>query len=141
MNAPRDLLLGEAGRWLRYAEEDLDTSMKLAADRAPARQVCALAQQAAEKAIKAGLVSLGIDPPKTHNLGRLKGLLEDDWSFTRDTTKLGALTEWAVAGRYPGDWEEPTSGDVQEALRLASLVVDLMAQDLASRGASSKQLP
>ena len=44
----------EARRWLRYAREDLDTALALVgSETAPPRHAAWLAQQAAEKAIKA----------------------------------------------------------------------------------------
>ena len=61
--------LEETRRWLRYAQEDLlAAEAMLAATRARPRHVCWLAQQAAEKAIKAVLVFLQIDFPRTHDL-------------------------------------------------------------------------
>ncbi|MGH8910447.1 MAG: HEPN domain-containing protein [Egibacteraceae bacterium] len=43
----------------------------------PAWGTCFHAQQAAEKAIKALLVRADLDPPKTHNLVTLRGLLAE----------------------------------------------------------------
>ena len=42
------------------------------------RHVCWLAQQAAEKAIKAVLVFLQIDFPRSHDLDALRNLAPDD---------------------------------------------------------------
>lgn len=62
----------QAQRWLRWAGEDLVAARHSAADAEIASRVaCGLAQQAAEKAIKALLVAADLDPPKTHNLLRL----------------------------------------------------------------------
>lgn len=134
MSARPDDATTEAARWLRYAVEDLGAGRVLAESGAPRRQVCAMAQQAAEKALKAGLVVVGIDPPKTHNLGRLRNMLPDEWSVRSHPAKLGVLTEWAVASRYPGDWEEPTAEDVTVAMGLATELVDVMTTDLGARG-------
>jgi HEPN domain-containing protein len=46
----------------------------------PCMSAMTLAQQAAEKAVKAGLVVLDLDPPRTHNLELLVDLLPDDWA-------------------------------------------------------------
>jgi HEPN domain-containing protein len=44
--------LAEASRWLRYAQEDLSTAESVVGRGVP-RQVCWLAQQSVEKALKA----------------------------------------------------------------------------------------
>lgn len=63
--------------WLRYAERDLDQANKGVAP----YLVCWLAEQAAEKAIKAGLVLEGVGFPRSHNLNELRDLLPPGWSI------------------------------------------------------------
>ena len=77
MSGPDRLL--ETRRWLRYAREDLEAAegMLESASILP-RHVCWLAQQAAEKAIKAVLVFLQIDFPRSHDLDALRNLAPDD---------------------------------------------------------------
>jgi HEPN domain-containing protein len=74
MNVP------ESKRWLAYARSDLDAAHALLrdTDHYP-RQVCFLAQQAAEKALKAVLVLLEIEFPFKHDLDRLRDLLPEGW--------------------------------------------------------------
>ena len=68
-------VLTETDRWLRYAEEDLITAETLLAQaHIPPRQACWHAQQAAEKALKAVLIFLQIDFPRTHDLNVLRNL-------------------------------------------------------------------
>ena len=51
-------------RWLRYAREDAEAAAAALDDaRMVPRHACFLAQQSAEKALKAVLVFLSIDPP------------------------------------------------------------------------------
>lgn len=96
-------------RWLRYAEEDLITAETLLEQpRIVPRQACWLAQQAAEKAIKAVLVFLQIDFPRTHDLDALRNLIPVDWQLKTAHPDLASLSEWAVEARYPSEWEEPT---------------------------------
>lgn len=79
MSSPEAERLREVGRWLRYAEEDLRAAQ--AATRDPElvpRHACFLAQQATEKALKAGLVYLNIDVPRRHDLDALRNLLPED---------------------------------------------------------------
>ena len=65
MTARDERLRREVWRWLRLAREDLAAAMHLAAAaHLPYRVACLLAQEAAEKAIKAVLVAEDIDPPK-----------------------------------------------------------------------------
>lgn len=104
-------VIAEALRWLRFAREDL-----LAADSLMAggtfipRHVCWLAQQVAEKALKAALVLEGVDFPFRHDLDALRDLLPEGWTVKQQHPDLAELTEWAVEARYPGDWPEPTMG-------------------------------
>ena len=95
----------EARRWLHYAREDLEAAdAMLGQARVQSRHVCWLAQQAAEKAIKAGLVSLQIDFPRSHDLDALRNLMPQDWTARSQHPDLAELTEWAVEARYPGEW-------------------------------------
>ena len=107
MTATPDELTAEAGRWLRFAAEDLRAAETLrSAPGVASRHVATLAQQSAEKALKAGLVPLDIDPPRTHNLALLADLLPDDWA-------------------------------VHEVLADARDVVAMMSADLSARGVAS----
>lgn len=101
-------LVDEARRWLRFATEDLDVAQRLlAGDGTPPRHACALAQQAAEKALKAALVLEGIDFPFRHDLDALRNLLPDTWSVRCTHTDLAQLTEWAVEARYQAIGKRP----------------------------------
>jgi len=96
--------LSEVQRWLRYAREDLTAAEALIAQEAVApRHVCWLAQQAAEKALKAVLVFLQIDFPRRHDLDALRNLIPMGWSLKEKHRDLALLTEWAVEARYPGE--------------------------------------
>jgi HEPN domain-containing protein len=84
---------------------------------------CSLAQQAAEKAIKALVVSSDLDPPKTHNLLRLARMLAEETASRLLDVDLEDLTRWAIEGRYPGDLDEATSRDAARAVELAGQVL------------------
>jgi HEPN domain-containing protein len=113
----------EARRWLRFAHEDLRAAETLlqGSDSIP-RHVCWLAQQAAEKALKAVLVFLQIDFPKTHDLDALRNLIPDGWQLKPDHPDLASLAEWAVEARYPGDWPEAVERDARLAVEKARAV-------------------
>lgn len=124
----------ESARWLEYAAEDLATAQMIRAQGGPPRQVCTLAQQSVEKALKTGLVFDDIDPPRTHNLAQLRDMLAEVWSVKALDVALGGLSEWAIASRYPGDWEDPTVEEMDDALEVASAVLAAMRWDHSRRG-------
>ena len=132
MNDPETV--DEARRWLRFAKEDLDVAQRLLiTDGTPSRHVCFLSQQAAEKALKTALVLEGIDFPYRHDLDALRNLLPDSWPVRRTHTDLAQLTEWAVEARYPGDWQEATAADGEQAVSQAQGVYDSIAAEFERR--------
>ena len=119
----------EVTRWLRYAREDLRAAEAAAASEAfRPRHACLDAQQAAEKAIKAVLVSRSVPFPKVHDLDALRALIPDpaSWAVTSPTLDLAPLTIWAVDARYPGEGPEPTEADATAA------IATVMPMDAAS---------
>jgi len=76
MSGPPDPNLDEARRWMAHASEDWATAKELSRDRdAPPRIACFLAHLAAEKAIKAWLISLDTPFRKVHDLAELRAML------------------------------------------------------------------
>jgi HEPN domain-containing protein len=125
MNAP------EAERWLTYARSDLSAGRALLRDPEHyPRQVCFLAQQAAEKALKALLVLLEIEFPHTHDLDRLRECVPPGWRVKAEFPQLYALSIWAVESRHPGDMPDVVESDAQEALQLAERICQVVAADL-----------
>lgn len=124
----------ETRRWLRYAREDLRAASHSAttSDFAP-RHACWLAQQAAEKALKAIFIFLQTDFPFIHDLDRLRNLLPEGWTTREKHPDLAALSDWAVEARYPGSGPEATEEAVQEAVRQAESVLDSVCEDLKQR--------
>jgi HEPN domain-containing protein len=122
-------------RWLRYSREDAEAAAAAVDDaRMVPRHACFLAQQSAEKALKAALVSLCIDPPKQHDLDALRLLIPREWSVAREPLALGKLTVWAVEARYPSDLPDAEEHDAREAVEIARSVYALVAADLKDRG-------
>lgn len=122
----------EAERWLDYARSDLAAARTLVVspDHYP-RQVCFLAQQATEKALKAALIAEAIDFPFTHDLDRLRNLLPDKWAVKKAFPDLAEVTIWAVEVRYPADMPEVLESDAKRALSVAGAVIHLVEDDLA----------
>ena len=131
---------GQAGRWLRYAREDLRLAeATLRSPSAAPRHTCFLAQQSAEKAIKALLIFAGVDFPRTHDLDLLRDLIPADWPVRSEIPDLGALTEWAIDSRYPSDWPDPTPEDAAGAVAQAHAVVESVVRDLLRHGLAEEE--
>ena len=129
MTERAERLRREVWRWLRLAREDLAAAMHLAdAAHLPYRVACLLAQQAAEKAIKAVLVAEDIDPPKLHDLRRLLERCSSPIMAGLDEPALEDLSRWSVAGRYPADVDEGTAGDVEVCLDMATRILERAAE-------------
>ena len=125
----------EVKRWLRYAEEDLlAAEAALEARRMAPRHACWLAQQSAEKAIKAVLIFLQIDFPRRHDLDALRNLVPAGWQVRESHPDLTGLTEWAVEARYPGEWPEAVDLDASVAAQQARAVWTSVCTDLAMHG-------
>ena len=95
-----------------------------------------MAQQSAEKALKAALVFLQIEFPWRHDLDALRNLLPPGWSISTSHPDLSELTEWAVEARYPSDLPDPTDEDARRAVAQAQGVWESVCADLAARGLS-----
>ncbi len=121
----------ESERWLGYARSDLAAAKTLIAspDHYP-RQVCFLAQQAAEKALKAALIAQGLEFPFTHDLDRLRNLLPDSWAVKKAFPDLAEMTIWAVEARYPADMPEVLESDAKRALKVANEIIHLVEDDI-----------
>jgi HEPN domain-containing protein len=64
--------------------------------------ICFDCQQCAEKALKALLIYLDVEFPKTHSIGKLLKLVEDKGIFVSEDIKESiTLTSYAVDTRYP----------------------------------------
>jgi HEPN domain-containing protein len=84
--------------------------------------VCFHAQQAAEKYLKAYLVFLDLDFPKTHALEDLVLIAsEKDPSMRSLFTIASELSPYAVEIRYP-DIPSPSTEDAREAVELAERI-------------------
>jgi HEPN domain-containing protein len=111
----------DPGEWLRHARSNL---ARCRSDRRLPdvlfEDLCFDAQQAAEKAVKAVLVSKGRRFPKTHDLAELLDLVATTGTeVPPDVLEAKRLTPYAVAGRYPGVSEDASEEDYREALETA----------------------
>lgn len=117
----------EFQRWLKYAYEDLITAKKMLANQAAfPRHICWLAQQSAEKTLKAALIYLSIDFPFTHDLDRLQNLLPKNLQDAITNVDLSELTEWALESRYPGNYPDILYSDAQRAATQARILYNTL---------------
>ena len=109
--------------WLRRARSDLAVARVNVPDADP-ESLCFLAQQAAEKAIKALLIMRDVEFPFVHNLAELLDLLEAAGeTIPQDVRRAGELTRYAVETRYADQVPRPTEQDLAEAVSIAEAVV------------------
>jgi HEPN domain-containing protein len=109
-----------AGRWLRFAREDLKVAEAAATSDDFAPHIgCFHAQQCAEKALKSILVYLQLTFPFRHDLDEIRDLIPPGWFVSIAFPDLSALTQWAIVGRYPGNWPEATDQDARDAAQQA----------------------
>ena len=94
----------EAERWMDYAKSDLEAAYALLEmGDFFSRQICFMAQQAGEKALKAVLVFIDIPFPHTHDLDRVRELIPEGWEVKAKFPHLYDLSVWAVESCYPGN--------------------------------------
>jgi HEPN domain-containing protein len=95
--------------------------------------LCFDAHQAAEKAIKAVLISKDINFPYIHDLGELIAILQrSGTTVPKEILQAARLTRFAVATRYPGVVESVTRSEYLEAVTIARDVVSWSASILTS---------
>ncbi|MFZ5909955.1 MAG: HEPN domain-containing protein [Chloroflexota bacterium] len=124
----------EAKRWMEYAKSDLDAAYTLLekGDFFP-RQICFMAQQAGEKALKAILVYLDLPFPHTHDLDHIRELIPAGWEVKEKFPQLYDLSVWAVESRYPGHTPDVVEYEARETLQLAQAVFDAARDELEKR--------
>jgi HEPN domain-containing protein len=119
----------EAWRWLRFAERDLASARTLLEAGDPGN-ASFLAQQAAEKAVKATLIAHRIEFPFVHDLEALVALAPGTAQVRATGADLESLSEYAVAPRYPSEYEQPDAAAAKTAIEDARRVVDAVRRDL-----------
>lgn len=116
----------EVESYLRKAERNLATAVRMS-EAGPdfADIICFHAEQCAEKSLKGLILALGSVPPRTHDLVVLQKALDrmDERNHHLEGFCL-ALSDYAVAPRYPG-WEDLVGNvDIDCVLESARAVLD-----------------
>jgi HEPN domain-containing protein len=111
-------------QWVRKAEHDLEAARLILAAKShcPYDTACFHCHQAAEKYLKALLTLLGIQAPRTHDLGNLLALLPAEARPSVQAAQLVAMNPYAVDVRYADDWREPQREDALRAVEVAQRV-------------------
>lgn len=127
----------ESERWMRQALQDLDDA-KYNLQGRRYNLVCFLAQQSAEKALKAYLYSQGIEEVWGHSVSDLSEDAEKlDASFAELRKKIAALDGYYIPTRYPnglpGGIPSDTyqAEDADRALRMAKEAIEFAQAKLA----------
>jgi len=120
-----------SSRWLQEANEELRAAEVVAAhDELPDRVAGFHAHLAAEKALKAALIRLGVEVPRIHDLVALHRLLPEPDQSRFDVGDLEVLNPWTIEGRYPADLPDAERSMIEESLAAARRVLDAEAGDV-----------
>jgi len=107
----------EFEKWIKKAENDLLViTNNLASENIPVDACCFHAQQAAEKYLKAYLISKEIAFPKIHDLIALDNLcININPSFVKIQQAALRLSDYAIVPRYPDALDDLTIDDAKKA--------------------------
>lgn len=122
----------EAERWLMQAERDFDDA-KFASNGKRYNLSCFLAQQSAEKVLKAYLYSRGIEEVWGHSVAELCADAESlDSDFGELKKEASSLDKYYISTRYPNGLPGGIPSDVyqeedaKQALSLANKVIEFV---------------
>jgi HEPN domain-containing protein len=118
--------------WLLKAENDLRLAaheLKLDEEEMITEAICFHCQQAAEKFLKAHLISYQIEFNRSHDLEYLVELCaKADKDFMG--LEVGNLTDYAVGVRYPDEFYCPSPAEAKDSFRIASAIKKLVLSKL-----------
>ena len=109
--------------WMRRAKSNLSQARNRTPD-IYLEDLCFVAQQATEKAIKAVMIARDIEFPYVHNLAHLLDVLEETGEpIPEDIRAAETLTRYASATPYPNMGSPVSLQEYTEAIRIADAVV------------------
>ena len=110
----------EVYQWLDRARADLRVASEiLQPDWDYIAVVLFLVQQAAEKSLKGLRRYRGLSVPRTHNIVKLRTML-DDPEVAKLLTEVETYSGFATVFRYPGDEDEPNAEEAEHAIAMVS---------------------
>lgn len=124
----------EYEKWFRKAENDLLViKNNMASSEIPVDACCFHAQQAAEKYVKAYLVSRQVNFPKIHDLQALLNLcIAINSAFNKIIEPAIRLSDYAIAPRYPDTFDDLTLNDANDAYKDAVDIKDFILNNFFS---------
>ena len=123
MRPPERFPPDDPREWLNRARSNLARAKNRVPD-AYFEDLCFDAQQAAEKAVKALMISRGIQFPYVHDIARLLSLLEEAGETIPEFVLAAeTLTQYAWTTRYPFAAAPVSEEEYLEAVALAEAVV------------------
>lgn len=124
---------GYLKNWITKADNDLEIvkhELKLPESEWVTDVICFHCQQAAEKYLKALLIYMEKDVPKTHNIEYLQTLLKESHPEISEL-EVKDLSLFGVDVRYPDDFYIPSAEEVRYystlAIRIQKMVLDNIA--------------
>jgi HEPN domain-containing protein len=134
MKPPDEIRREIVAQWLARAGEDLNVARYLLAENLPYYGAIGFhAPQAAEKFLKAYLVTHQVEFPKTHDIGRLLDLIAPvDGALATALSAAVQLTDYGVDVRYPGDLPQLDADDAKRAVECAVEVRNAITSRLES---------
>ena len=125
MRPPKEEIRRLVAEWIRKADLDFRTVVRLSTEEEFRDVVAFHSQQAAEKYLNALLTRHQIEFPKTHIIRRLLILLHPiDPALAEALDEANWLSPFGAEIRYPGDRPETLPGEEARALQLAEKVRD-----------------
>jgi len=110
--------------WIDRAISAFDIASVKVSENVYYEDLCAYAQQAAEKAIKGLLVYYGEKPAHTHNLRLLLDDLKKYTDIDEKVKEARHLTKYANQTKYPGDYIDVPEEEYKRALKIAENCID-----------------
>lgn len=125
----------EYNEWIKRAESALRiaTDGKKISKNIVLEDLCYNAQQAVEKSLKAYLIFIDKKYPRTHNIEELLNLLQSEKIIIPEKIKLAKRLTDYVSSRYPGDFDEITSKEYHESVKIAKNVFDWVRKQTDKR--------
>lgn len=123
-------------QWVAKAENDLQNAEHILTlgEAGPLDTVCFHAQQCVEKYIKALLCFYEIDFYRTHNITTLLALLPVHLQPELSVEEQARLNDYAVAVRYPDDYELVSLAEAERAVQVARRVRTQVRRRLPKAG-------
>lgn len=129
--------MADASTWLKLADEDIHWA-KASLKENVLRGACFAAQQGAEKALKAFLLSKDVQTPKIHDLIALNAKCENLDKEFRDLEKsCSILSPYYLSSRYPDivQFEQYSQKMAKEAVSQAEKIVDFVKSKIMASAA------